>query len=86
MYMTEPNQNVVPVANAFAAEDRSVLNWDGINYVPQPKPEETRPMTLRLPVDLHEHYRQQAFDLRTSMSALIISALYNDAQTVKADS
>jgi hypothetical protein len=45
-----------------------------------------RAMTLRLPVDLHEHYRQQAFDFRTSMSALIIAALYNDAQTVKADS
>lgn len=23
----------------FAAEDRSVLNWDGVNYVPQPAPQ-----------------------------------------------
>lgn len=34
--------------------------------------------TIRLPDDLYEHYRKQAFDQRTSMNALIVSALYAD--------
>lgn len=37
----------------------------------------TRAMTLRLPIDLHERYRTEAFNQRTSMSALMIAALYN---------
>lgn len=44
-----------------------------------------RAMTIRLPADLHEHYRTQAFQQRTSMSALIIAALYNDAREAASD-
>lgn len=35
----------------------------------------TKVLTLRLPDDLHEHYRRRAFEERTTITALIIAAL-----------
>lgn len=36
-------------------------------------------MTLRLPDDVHERLRQEAFDQRTSITALIVEALVRPA-------
>ena len=36
---------------------------------------ETQPITFRLPVELYEWLRQEAFDERTSMNAILVSAL-----------
>lgn len=38
-----------------------------------------QPMTIRLPDDLYEHYRREAFEQRVSMASLIMAALYADA-------
>jgi hypothetical protein len=35
----------------------------------------TQALTIRLPVDLYEQLRQEAFDRRTTMNALIMDAL-----------
>ena len=32
-------------------------------------------LTLRMPDDLHEHYRRRAFEERTTITALLIAAL-----------
>jgi predicted HicB family RNase H-like nuclease len=40
-----------------------------------PADEATMTLTVRLPKDLYEQLRKQAFDQRTSMNALIIEAL-----------
>lgn len=38
-------------------------------------PAETQTMTIRLPRDIHERLRREAFDQRTSMNAIIASEL-----------
>lgn len=43
----------------------------------------TRAMTLRLPDDLHEGLRQEAFDRRTSITALIVERLSAPVQAAE---
>jgi hypothetical protein len=38
-YPREEGDVIVIGPGCFAARDRSVLNWDGVNYVPQPSPQ-----------------------------------------------
>lgn len=40
-----------------------------------PATEDTQVFTVRLPIDLYEKLRKAAFDQRTSMNALIITAV-----------